>query len=249
MSLSDQDFLRYSRQILLEECGIEGQQKLAKSRVLVVGCGGLGSPVAQYLASAGVGKLYLADFDKVDLTNLQRQTLFGMKDLNKPKSEQARLNLQAINPSVEVVAINKQLTTDNLTYWVNKVNVVLDCSDNMATRHAVNKVCVENQIPLISGSAVGMDGQLLGVFPPYQHGCYACLFSDTEIGNLNCRTAGVLAPIVGIIGSLQALEALKFLLGLPVSCDGKFGVFDGRSLMWQQIEMVKDKRCRVCGTL
>lgn len=245
--LNDQDFLRYSRQILLEECGESGQIKLTQSTVLIVGLGGLGSPVARYLAGSGVGKLLLADDDKVEVSNLGRQILFTTADINQSKANTSAKRLTAVNPAVQAVKISEKLTAYNLPKWVAQADLVLDCSDNMPTRHAVNQACVQANKPLISASSVGFNGQLLGIFPPYDQGCYACLFPDTEIPTLNCKTAGILPPVVGTMGCLQALEALKYLLDLPVSCKGKLRCFDGKTLEWQIFDLQKNPECNICN--
>ncbi|BFU60670.1 MULTISPECIES: HesA/MoeB/ThiF family protein [Rodentibacter] len=245
--LNDQDFLRYSRQMLLEECGECGQAKLAQSTVLIVGLGGLGSPIARYLAGSGVGKLLLADHDKVEISNLGRQILFTVADINQPKATATAKRLTAVNPTVQAVKIPEKLTTCNLPKWVAQADLVLDCSDNMPTRHAVNQACVQANKPLISASAVGFNGQLLGILPPYDQGCYACLFPETEIPSLNCKTSGILPPIVGIMGSIQALEALKYLIGLPISCEGILRCFDGKTLEWQTFRLQKNTKCHICN--
>ncbi|MGC7559227.1 HesA/MoeB/ThiF family protein [Pasteurella sp. PK-2025] len=246
MVLSDQEFLRYSRQLLLEECGIEGQTRLKQSRVLIVGLGGLGSPVAQYLAASGVGKLYLADFDEVDISNLPRQFLYQTNHIKQAKTQVAKARLSAVNPHVELVTIHRQLDLAQLHHWVSKVDVVLDCSDNMSTRHQVNQACVKQNKPLISGAAVGFSGQLFSLVNYAQHGCYACLYPDQELPHLTCKTAGILAPIVGTIGCLQALEALKYLLGLPLSSAGKLTLFDGKQLTWQTLYLRPQPHCPIC---
>lgn len=247
MSLSDQDFLRYSRQLLLQECGLDGQAKLQNSRVLVMGLGGLGSPVAQYLAGAGVGKLYLADFDQVELSNLARQFLYSCADMEQNKALAAKARLQAVNPQIEIVALAQKLDFDQLSQLVQQVDLVLDCCDNMPSRHQINRACMQHQIPLISGSAVGFSGQLLSLLPSADYGCYACLYPDETIPQLNCKTAGILAPVVATIGSLQALEALKYLLGLPLSSAGKLLLFDGKQLQWQSLNLSANPDCPICA--
>lgn len=246
--LNDQDFLRYSRQLLLEDIGPEGQEKLNASCVLLVGLGGLGSPAALYLAAAGVGKLLLADDDALHVSNLQRQILYRTRDLCQPKAELARRRLQALNPQVDPVAIGAHLSGEALHHAVQQADLVLDCSDNMATRHEVNAACIRRRKPLISGSAVGFSGQLLTLTPPYRHGCYACLYPDAAEPTRNCRTAGVLGPVVGIIGALQALEAIMLLVGLPAALDGKLRLFDGKRQSWRTLQLSRSARCPVCGS-
>lgn len=245
--LNDGEFLRYSRQLLLEDIGPEGQLRLKQSTVLIVGLGGLGSPVALYLAAAGVGNLILADDDKLHLTNLQRQILFRTDDIQRSKAELAKEQLQALNPEVNYQVLNERITADNLTEILQKTNLVLDCCDNMATRHAVNAACVKHKVTLVSGSAVSFSGQLMVLNPPFAHGCYACLYPQQQEPELNCRTAGVLGPLVGAIGSLQALEAVKILSGVPSALSGKLQLFDGKKHRWNTLALSRDPACAVCG--
>lgn len=245
--MNDQDFLRYSRQLLLAECSLEQQTALAEKCVLIVGLGGLGSPVAHYLAAAGVGELLLADHDNVDISNLQRQILYAESDLKQAKTAAAVRRLRAVNHNVRYKKIPEKLTALSLPQWVAQADLVLDCSDNFATRKAVNQVCVQQQKPLISAAAIGFNGQLIGFLPPFSAGCYQCLYPDETLPNLNCKTAGVLGPIVGVVGSLQALEALKYLLGLEVSCAGKLLLFDGKTLQWQPLNLTAATHCPVCS--
>lgn len=245
--LNDQDFLRYSRQLLLEEFGIEGQQKLQRASVLIVGLGGLGAPAALWLAAAGVGRLLLADDDTLHISNLQRQILYRSTDCGKAKAPLAQHQLQSLNPQVETIALQERIDEERLSALLPQVNLVLDCSDNMATRHAINAACVASHTPLISGSAVGFSGQLLVITPPWRHGCYRCLWPDNSEPQRNCRTAGVLGPVVGTIGTLQALEALKMLAGLPSSLDGQLRLFDGRQQTWRTLNLNPNPGCPVCG--
>ncbi|MCW2488794.1 HesA/MoeB/ThiF family protein [Candidatus Symbiopectobacterium sp. NZEC127] len=244
--LSDQEFLRYSRQLLLEDIGPEGQEKLKKSRVLLVGMGGLGAPAALYLAAAGVGTLTIADDDQLHISNLQRQILYRTQDISRPKAMLAKQQLLALNPLTEVVTLTERLAGAALHHAVQQADLVLDCSDNMVTRHAVNAACVQQQTPLVSGSAVGFSGQLLVLTPPYAHGCYACLYPEATEPQRNCRTAGVLGPVVGVIGTLQALEAIKLLAGLPSALSGKLRLFDGKQQSWQTFQLSRSARCPVC---
>lgn len=245
--LNDQSFMRYSRQLLLEEFGPDGQEKIDAAKVLIVGLGGLGSPASLYLAAAGVGKLTLADDDSLHISNLQRQVIYRSADVEKPKAAVAKRELLRLNPECEIVAIEQRLEGETLTEAVRAADLVLDCSDNMATRHAINQACVENNKILISGSAVGFSGQLLVLEPPYSHGCYACLYPDHHTPVRNCRTAGVLGPVVGVIGTLQALEALKIIAGLGSSLSGKLRLFDGKQQSWRTAQLTRSDLCSVCG--
>lgn len=245
--LNDSEFLRYSRQLLLEDIGPEGQIKLRQSTVLIVGLGGLGSPVSLYLAAAGVGNILLADDDKVHLTNLQRQILFRTQDVERSKAELAKEQLQALNPQISYQVLTRRLTGENLNQILPQVDLVLDCCDNMATRHAVNAACIQHSIPLVSGSAVSFSGQLMVIKPPFDHGCYACLYPEQQEPERNCRTAGVLGPMVGTIGSLQALEAIKLLAGGSSALEGKLQLFDGKQHQWTTLRLHRDPGCQVCG--
>ncbi|CFU99106.1 HesA/MoeB/ThiF family protein [Yersinia pseudotuberculosis] len=257
-TLSDSEFLRYSRQLLLEDIGPEGQRKLKGASVLIVGLGGLGSPAALYLAAAGVGQLLLADDDQLDLTNLQRQILYRTADIGQTlsnptssvshnKARLAQRHLQQLNPQIRIVALDTRLTGQVLTDAVANADLVLDCSDNMETRHQVNAACVAAQKPLISGSAVGFSGQLLVIEPPYAQGCYTCIYPDKELPQRNCRTAGVLGPVVGVIGTLQALEAIKMLAGIPLALSGKLRLFDGKQQSWSTLQLTRAAHCPACG--
>lgn len=245
--LNDRDFLRYSPQLLLEEFGVEGQQKLQRASVLIIGLGGLGAPAALWLAAAGVGKLLLADDDTLHISNLQRQILYRSADCGQAKASLAQQQLQALNPQVETIVLQQRMDAAQLREWVPQVDLVLDCSDNMATRQAINAACVAAAIPLISGSAVGFSGQLLAISPPWQKGCYRCLWPDSSEPQRNCRTAGVLGPVVGTIGTLQALEALKMLVGQRSAIDGQLRLFDGRQQTWRTLNLTPDAHCPVCG--
>jgi len=244
--MNDNDFMRYSRQILLEDIAIDGQQKLLASRVLIIGLGGLGSPAALYLAAAGVGTLVLADDDAVHLSNLQRQILFTMDDIARPKSQAAAQRLQQLNPDIDLIALNQRLAGYLLHQEVARADVVLDCSDNMTTRQAINAACVESNTPLISASAVGFGGQLMVLTPPWAQGCYRCLWPDDAEPERNCRTAGVIGPVVGVMGSLQALEAIKLLTGMEPA-RGELRLFDARSHHWRTIALQRSVSCPTCG--
>ncbi|WP_435951648.1 HesA/MoeB/ThiF family protein [Dryocola sp. BD626] len=243
--MNDADFMRYGRQLLLEDVAVEGQEKLLASRVLIVGLGGLGSPAALYLAGAGVGTLMLADDDHVHISNLQRQILFTSQDIDRPKARAARRHLERLNPDIKLEAIAQRLSGEALAQAVKSVDVVLDCSDNMATRQAVNAACVANDRPLISASGVGFGGQLMVLTPPWASGCYRCIWPDEQEPERNCRTAGVLGPVVGVMGTLQALEAIKLLTGM-VPASG-LRLFDARHHSWRTLVMQKSSGCPVCG--
>lgn len=251
--LDDQEFMRYSRQLLLEDIGPKRQVALKNASVLLVGMGGLGAPASLYLAAAGVGKLILADDDQLHISNLQRQILYRTRDITRPKAELAKGQLLALNPLIEIVTLTERLAGQALFDAVEQSDLVLDCSDNMATRHAVNAACIQVQKPLVSGSAVGFSGQLLVLTPPYAQGCYACLYPDyiepqRNEPQRNCRTAGVLGPVVGVIGTLQALEAIKLLAGLPSALSGKLRLFDGKQQSWQTFQLTRAAHCPVCGS-
>lgn len=246
-SLNDDDFLRYSRQLLLEEIGLEGQAKLQHSSVLIIGLGGLGSPAALYLAAAGVGQLLISDGDVVEPGNLQRQILFNTDDLAQCKTDRALKKLCDLNRNITIKALKGHLSGDRLREAAKNADLVLDCSDNMSTRHDINAVCIQTKTPLISGSALGFSGQLMVMVPPYLHGCYACLYPDKTLPHHNCRTAGILGPVVGVIGSLQALEALKMLLGLPSALTEKLYLFDAKNLFWNILQRTRSEHCPVCS--
>jgi len=247
--MNDDQLLRYSRHILLPEIGIEGQARLVGSRALVIGAGGLGSPAALYLASAGVGTIVLADNDTVDLTNLQRQILHTTPAIGRPKVASGRDTIGLINPEVQVVALAERLEGARLDAAVHEADVVLDCSDNFATRHAVNRACVAHRKPLVSGAGVRFDGQV-SVFDMRRDDapCYACLFpEDAETEELRCAVMGVFAPLVGIIGATQAAEALKILSGVGVTLAGRLLILDALAMEWRAIRIRRDPGCAVCG--
>ena len=247
--MNDDQLLRYSRHILLDELGIEGQQRLLAARALVIGAGGLGSPVALYLATAGVGTITLVDGDTVDLTNLQRQIAHDLSRVGAPKANSAAQSMHAINPDVRVHALHERADAARLAALVADADVVIDCSDNFATRHAVNAACVAHTKPLVSGAAIGFDGQL-SVYDTRDAGkpCYACLFPpDAVFEEVRCATMGVFAPLVGIIGSMQAAEALKLLMGVGTSLAGQLQMLDARAMEWTQIRTVRSVDCPVCA--
>jgi molybdopterin-synthase adenylyltransferase len=247
--VDDQQLLRYSRQIMLPSIGIEGQQRLLDSRALIIGMGGLGSPVAMYLAAAGVGHLVLVDDDAVDLSNLQRQLAHGTEDIGRPKVESARDTLHGLNPDIHIDAIGRRLEMNELVEQARQADVVVDASDNFATRFAVNAACVQARTPLVSGAAIRMEGQI-AVFRPDREGspCYRCLYKDEGELEETCSDNGVLAPLVGIIGSVQAMEALKLLLGLGESLTGALLLLDARDMEWRRLRLPKDPHCPVCAS-
>ncbi|MDR9892743.1 HesA/MoeB/ThiF family protein [Pseudenterobacter timonensis] len=244
--MNDSDFMRYSRQILLEDIAIDGQQRLLASRVLVIGLGGLGTPAARYLAGAGVGTLVLADDDEVHLSNLQRQILYTMEDIATPKVQAARTRLAALNPAIRLLAMQEKLAGETLRQQVAEADVVLDCTDNMATRQAINVACVATNTPLITASAVGLGGQIMVLTPPWRQGCYRCLWPDDAEPQRNCRTAGVLGPVVGLMGTLQALEAITLLSGMATPRN-QLRLFDARAGSWRQLALQRANDCPVCG--
>ncbi|EBW3943207.1 HesA/MoeB/ThiF family protein [Salmonella enterica subsp. enterica serovar Emek] len=244
--MNDRDFMRYSRQILLGDIAIEGQQKLLASHVLIVGLGGLGSPAALYLAGAGIGTLTLADDDDVHLSNLQRQLLFTTDDIAHPKAQAAKLRLAQLNPGSKLIVLQQRLTGDVLKNAVAHADVVLDCTDNMATRQEINAACVALNTPLITASAVGFGGQLMVLTPPWEQGCYRCLWPDDVEPERNCRTAGIVGPVVGMMGTLQALEAIKLLSGIETP-SGELRLFDGKTSQWRSLALRRASGCPVCG--
>lgn len=247
--MTDDQLLRYSRHILLEELGVEGQERLAAAHAVVIGAGGLGSPVALYLATAGVGRITLVDPDVVDLTNLQRQVAHSMARLGQPKTASAAQAIAALNPEVQVQAVQRRADAALLDDLVPGCQVVVDCCDNFATRHAVNAACVRHRVPLVSGAAIRFDGQL-SVFDPRSPAspCYACVFPPGEaFEETRCATLGVFAPLVGIIGSMQAAEALKLLAAVGRPLAGRLQMLDARSMEWTEMKVPRRAGCPVCG--
>jgi molybdopterin/thiamine biosynthesis adenylyltransferase len=249
--MDDAQLLRYSRHILLDEIGIAGQQRLLASRALVIGAGGLGSPVVLYLGSAGVGRITLVDHDHVDLTNLQRQIAHNLARIGTAKVDSARAAIAAINPDVQVLAHVQRADADSLDGWVSDTDVVLDCSDNFKTRHAVNAACVRHRVPLVSGAAIRFDGQIsvYDIRDPTCP-CYACVFPpEADYEETACATLGVFAPLVGLIGTMQAAEALKLLAGVGESLAGRLQMIDARSMQWSEMHLTRQPHCQVCGSL
>ena len=246
--LSDAQLLRYSRHILLDDLGVEGQRRLVAAHALVIGAGGLGSPVALYLGTAGVGHITLIDNDTVDLTNLQRQIAHDMSRIGQPKAASAAQSIREINPEITVIALQERADAKRLDALVAAADVVIDCSDNFATRHAVNAACVKHGKPLVSGAAIGFDAQI-SVYDTRQAGspCYACLFPpDAGFEEARCATMGVFAPLVGIVGSMQAAEALKLLAGIGPSLAGRLQMLDARAMEWSEIRIGRQAGCAVC---
>lgn len=246
--MTDEQLLRYSRHILLDGLGIEGQQQLLQAHALVVGAGGLGSPAALYLASAGVGHITVVDDDVVDLTNLQRQIAHTTARIGQPKVASVAQALHDINPEVQVTTLQLRADAALLAQQVAAADVVLDCSDNYATRHAINAACVRQQVPLVAGAASRWQGQLMVIDPRQAASpCYACLFApDEQFADLRCATMGVLAPLVGIIGAMQAAEALKILSGVGASLLGQLCMLDAQTMQWRNLHVPHNPECEVC---
>ncbi|MGB6105061.1 MAG: molybdopterin-synthase adenylyltransferase MoeB [Pusillimonas sp.] len=247
--MNDEQLLRYARHILLDEFGVEGQERLQAARVLIVGAGGLGSPAACYLAASGVGHLVLADDDEVELSNLQRQILHTTDRIGWPKAESGKRMLEALNPEIRIQALVRRLHDEALYEQVGLADVVLDCCDNFATRHAVNRACVKYRKPLVSGAAIRFAGQI-SVFDLRRDDapCYHCLFPEADdVEELRCATTGVLAPLVGIVGSTQAAEAIKVLTGIGEPVVGRMLCLDALSMQWQTLRFKRDPACLVCA--
>ncbi len=246
--MDDNQLLRYSRHILLPQVGVDGQQKLLDARVLVIGLGGLGSPVAMYLAASGVGHLVIVDHDRVELSNLQRQIAHTTNAIGTDKSVSAKQTLQALNPDVQITAFNKILDAGELAEQVQLSDVVVDASDNFATRFGLNRLCVEWKKPLVSGAVIRLEGQVT-TFRADLPGapCYRCLYKDMDELAETCSETGVLAPVAGIIGSIQATETLKVLTGVGQTLNGRLLIFDAQTMEWREIRLHKDPACPVCG--
>ena len=250
MDLSDSQLLRYSRQILLPEVGVQGQQKLLHSSVLIVGLGGLGSPVAMYLAASGVGRLIIADDDRVELSNLQRQIIHSSASIGQSKTTSAKRTLQSLNPEVLVEIVCERLQLETLREQVARADVVVDGCDNFETRHAVNRACVEVGKPLVSGAVVRMEGQVSVFSSAPDSPCYSCLYTEGISGDsAACVENGILAPIAGVIGGVQATEVIKLLLGIGESLVGRLLLFDGVSMEWRNLTITKNPMCPVCSLL
>jgi len=246
--MNDQDLLRYSRQIILPEVGIEGQQALLDSTMLLIGVGGLGSPSAMYLAAAGVGHLIIADFDKVELSNLQRQVIHHTDDIGEFKVDSAKAKMLSINPDVKITTV-KDLSENNLNAWVAKADVVLDGTDNFDTRFKINQACVTETTPLVSAAVIRFEGQL-SVFKGYDSDqpCYQCLYSTEGNSDENCTDNGILAPVAGMLGTMQALQAIKVVLNLGEQLMGKLMIIDALDLTFRTVKVNKDDFCPICGS-
>ncbi|MES9857531.1 MAG: molybdopterin-synthase adenylyltransferase MoeB [Sedimenticola sp.] len=245
--MNDDQLLRYSRQIMLPSIGFEGQERLLQSRVLIIGMGGLGSPIAMYLAAAGVGALVLVDFDKVDLTNLQRQIIHTTDMIGELKVESARKSLHRINPECQIETISRLLERDELAVEVAKADLVIDGTDNFATRFMVNDVCVAEKRPLVSGAAIRMEGQVSVFSGKPGDPCYRCLYGSSAEVEETCSENGVLAPVVGIIGSVQATEAIKLLTGTGEPLTGRLLLLDALDMQWRSLKLKADPACPTCG--
>ena len=248
--MKDDQLLRYSRQIMLPDMDIAGQQRLIDSSVLIIGLGGLGSPAAMYLAAAGVGKLILADNDVVELSNLQRQIAHSQDSIGVSKAESGKQRLLGINPDIEVVALNLRLAGADLDNAVEQADLVLDACDNFATRFAINESCIKHRTPLVSGAAIRMEGQVI-VFNSAQASspCYRCLYRDGDGEDTSCATNGVMSPVVGIIGTVQAMEAIKVLTGIGQPLLGRLLLLDAKSMQWREMELTRDPDCPACSNL
>lgn len=247
--MNDEQMLRYARHIMLDEIGFEGQQKLAQSRVFILGLGGLGAPVAMYLAAAGVGQLDFVDDDSVELSNLQRQIIHTTHTIGMAKVASAQQMVEQLNPEVRVLTHAFRPVLEALYRLIEPVDLVLDCSDNYRTRQALNKVCVDLKKPLVAAAAIRFDGQI-STYDARQaeSPCYACLFDpDDDLGSDNCATLGVFSPLLGVMGSMQATEAVKLLLNLGQSLQGRLGMFNARTSTWTYLGLTKNSKCKVCG--
>ncbi|MDY6993980.1 MAG: HesA/MoeB/ThiF family protein [Pseudomonadota bacterium] len=246
--MDDEQLLRYSRHILLPQIGIAGQQRLLQAQVLVVGLGGLGSAVAMYLAAAGVGHLKICDFDVVDLSNLQRQIIHNMDDIGKTKVQSAKETLSALNPTIEITALHSGEQLEQRVEQLSPLDVIVDCSDNLPTRLAINRACVSHNIPLVSGAVIRMEGQLI-VFRNdiAKSPCYQCLYTEAQAAEETCSQNGILAPLAGIIGSLQALETLKIIMNVGTTWHRQLLMFDGLNMEWQTLQLTPQPHCPICG--
>jgi len=246
--MTPSDESRYNRQIKLPQIGEEGQQKIIDSTVLIIGMGGLGSPAAMYLAAAGIGKMIISDFDVVEESNLQRQIIHQPKNVGDLKAHSARQTLLEINPDCQIEMIDRELDDEELESFINKASIVLDCSDNFPTRFAVNRFCVQIKTPLVSAAAIRLEGQILSFIPDSGGPCYQCLYSGEYENAQTCEMEGVLGPVVGVMGTLQALQALLILTGHTEEIVGKLQLFDGLNMQWQQVQIPKNPNCPACSS-
>jgi len=246
--MNDHELLRYSKQIMLPQIDVEGQQKIIDSTMLIIGMGGLGSPTALYLAAAGVGHLIIADFDQVELSNLQRQIIHRTADIGEDKVDSAKAKLLELNPNITVTVANEIMHSDNLASLIKDVDIVLDGTDNFESRFEINKACVECHKPLISAAVIRFEGQI-SVFKGYEvdQPCYQCLYSEQGNGRESCVENGVLAPVAGLVGTIQALQAIKVLLGIGEQLCGELLLIDGLDLSFRKVKIVKDSECPICG--
>lgn len=246
--LTSQEKLRYSRQIMLKKIGEQGQLKLRNATILIVGMGGLGNPVSMYLAAAGIGKIIIADGDTVDITNLQRQVMFNETDIEQNKADCASSKLSQNNTDIDIEVVDEMLDEELCQYYIPQVDVVIDCSDNIATRYLVNRICVEHKKPFVVGAATGFDGQQLLVDSRFDDSaCYQCLFPESEKApENNCQTVGILGPILSIVAGLQALQTIKLITDLPVSYN-QLNMYDGLTNQWQKFSINKQKNCPICN--
>ena len=246
--LSDHALSRYSRHILLPQVGIEGQERLLEARVLVVGLGGLGSSAAMYLAASGIGHMLIADYDHVDLSNLQRQLIHNTENIDMRKTESAQKTLDRLNPDIEITPIDQKMDLDLLQQHATDVDVVVDATDNFEVRHAINEACWHARTPLVHGAAIRMEGQL-SVFDARnaQSPCYQCLYTEGSYVDESCVANGILSPIVGVVGSMQAIEALKILLNLKDTLVGRLLLFDAQTMNWRELRVRRNSKCKVCG--
>ncbi len=248
--MQDEQLLRYSRQIMLPELDVAGQERLLQARVLIVGMGGLGSPAAMYLAGAGVGELWLADDETVELSNLQRQIAHGEADIDRPKAESAADTLRGLNRQVRLRTIGQRLDDASLDDYLNEgVDLVIDACDNFSTRFAVNRACLRHGLPLVSGAAIRLQGQV-AVFDPRdaESPCYQCLYSSGDDADASCARNGVIAPLVGIVGAVQAMEAVKLIAGIGRSLAGRLLLLDALQMQWRELRLPRDPQCPACGS-
>lgn len=247
--MNDDDLLRYSRQIMLPEIEVAGQEKLGRATALIVGLGGLGCPVAMYLAAAGVGHLVLVDFDHVDLSNLQRQIAHSTDRIGQSKVSSAAQTISALNPGVKLTCISEKLSTPDLAAQISGSDIVIDCTDNFDIRFKINDCCVESNTPLVSGAAIRLEGQVMVYDPTIDNApCYRCLYQSSIDVALNCAENGVAAPVVGVIGAIQATEALKLLVGFGQSLAGYLLVFDAMTMEWRKLKLTRNAQCKTCAS-
>jgi molybdopterin/thiamine biosynthesis adenylyltransferase len=247
--VDDQQRLRYSRHLLLNEFGEEAQERLLAAHALVIGAGGLGSSALLYLAASGMGRITVCDGDRVELTNLQRQVVHRQDSIGKPKAASAAETLRSINPEIRVEPLEERAGPERIAALVRSADVVLDCSDNFATRHAINRACVAARKPLVSGAGIRFDGQI-AVFDMRRADapCYNCLFAeDAQTEDVRCAVMGVFAPLVGIVGTFQAMEAIKLVAGVGETLAGRLVIFDALASRWHEVRLARDPHCRVCG--